>query len=158
MNFPGGRRTSRNCGWTTCNYKKRLPVNEHAGYQAHKVKLNAGHYHLFFLSNWRITALVAGRKYRQGHRVPERWVFGGIDPESKIGFLVLVDDRSSNTLLPLIQRSIAPGSIVYSDQWTAYNGIRHLNVSPAFQHFAVNHQLNFVDPNTGCTTHYIEGI
>ena len=46
--------------------------------------------------------LVARRKYNRGHRVPERWVFGGVDPETNIGFLQIVPDRSANSLLPII--------------------------------------------------------
>lgn len=101
-------------------------------------------------------SLVARRKYSMGHRVPERWVFGGIDPESNTGFLVMVDDRSSATLLPFIERYIEPGSIVCSDQWAAYNGITNINVIPPYQHLTVNHRQNFVDPITGCTTNHIE--
>ena len=36
--------------------------------------------------------MIARRKYNRGHWVPERWVFGSIDIETKHGFLVLVDD------------------------------------------------------------------
>ena len=67
-------------------------------------------------------SVIARRKYHRAHRVSERWAFGGIDPESNLGFLVLVDDRSATTLLPLIQQFIAPGSIIYSDELAAYSG------------------------------------
>ena len=67
-------------------------------------------------------SVIARRKYR----VPERWAFGGIDPESNLGFLVLVGDRSAATLLPLIQQFIAPGSNIHSDART--NG-RFIEVS-----------------------------
>ena len=33
-------------------------------------------------------SLFAKRKYNRGHRVPEQWIFGGYDPETKLGFLV----------------------------------------------------------------------
>ena len=101
-------------------------------------------------------SVIARRKYNRGHRVPERWVFGGIDVETKRGFLVLVDDRSAATLLPLIQRYIEPGSIIHSDQWASYNGIAALNVNPPYVHNVVNHSHNFVDPQTGCTTNHVE--
>ena len=68
-------------------------------------------------------SLIARRKYHRGHSVPERWAFGGIDLESNLRFLVLVDDRSAATLLPLIQQFIAPGSIIHSDEWVAYRNI-----------------------------------
>ena len=34
-------------------------------------------------------SVIARRKYHRGHRVPERWAFGGIDPESNLGFWCL---------------------------------------------------------------------
>ena len=68
-------------------------------------------------------SVIAHRKYHRGHRVPERWAFDGIDSESNLGFLMLVDDRSAVTLLRLIQQFIAPGSIIHSDEWAAYRNI-----------------------------------
>ena len=65
-------------------------------------------------------SVIARRKYHRGHRVPERWVFGGTNPESNLGFLALVDDRSAATPLTLIQQFIGPGSIIHSDEWAAY--------------------------------------
>ena len=103
-------------------------------------------------------SVIARRKYHRGHRVPERWTFGGIDPESNLGFLVLVDDRSAATLLPLIQQFIASGSIIHSDEWAAYRNIAQMNVVPPYQHLTVNHTVNFVDPLTGCTTNHIEAM
>ena len=38
--------------------------------------------------------------------------------------------------------------------WGAYNGI----VAQGFQHDAVSHQYNFVDPNAGVTTNHVEAM
>ena len=38
--------------------------------------------------------------------------------------------------------------------WGAYNGI----AAQGFQHDVVNHQYNFVDPNTGVTTNHVEAM
>ena len=76
-------------------------------------------------------SVIAHRKYRRGHRVPERWAFDEIDLESNVWFLVLVDDHSAATLLSLIQQFIAPGSIIYSDKWAAYRNIARMNMVPA---------------------------
>ncbi|CAB9531600.1 Inherit from opiNOG: protein Hydra magnipapillata [Seminavis robusta] len=58
------------------------------------------------------------RKYHRGHRVEGVWVFGGVEltPEMKV-FAVAVPMRDSETLLPLIVKFIAPGSIIRSDCW-----------------------------------------
>jgi len=45
-----------------------------------------------------------------------------------------------------------PGTIIYSDQWAAYGDITGLG----FQHYKVNHSLNFVNPNNGVHTQNIE--
>ncbi|QQP57462.1 Uncharacterized protein FKW44_002468 [Caligus rogercresseyi] len=60
-------------------------------------------------------SLMAKRKYNRGHLVPERWVFGGYCPDTKEGFLLMVNDRRAATLLPLIMDNIEAGSIIYSD-------------------------------------------
>lgn len=106
--------------------------------------------------------LVAKRKYNVGHIVPERWVFGGIDCHTKLGFLVEVQDRTAETLLPIIQQYIAPGSIIWSDCWAAYGipGQSGISQIPGmnYSHERVNHTTNFVDPLTGCTTNRVEGM
>lgn len=101
-------------------------------------------------------SLVARRKYNQGHLVAERWVFGGYDTTTGVGFLHIVPDRSANSLLPLIEQYIAPGSTIHSDQWAAYNGIAAIPMIPPYVHLTVNHQQNYVDPITGATTNHVE--
>lgn len=76
------------------------------------------------------------RKYHRGHRVEGVWVFGGVErtPERKF-FAMTVSDRTAETLVPLIQRHIHPGSIVHSDCWAAYNGLESQGLVPR----TVNH-------------------
>ncbi|QQP51686.1 Uncharacterized protein FKW44_013120 [Caligus rogercresseyi] len=89
-------------------------------------------------------SLMAKRKYHRGHLVPERWVFGGYCPNTKEGFLFMVENRSATVLLPLIVEN------------AAYGGIPQLPVLPPFQHEVVNHSQNFVDPGTGAHTNNVE--
>ena len=96
-------------------------------------------------------------KYHHG-RAPrsEQWVFGLVDTTSSpsIGYMELVPRRDASTLLPIIQAHTRPGTIIYSDQWRAYNSVAQLpNVST---HSRVNHSLNFVDPVTGVHTQNVE--
>lgn len=99
-------------------------------------------------------SLFARRKYNRGRWVVQKWVFGGWDRDAKVGFLVYVQNRSANTLIPIIQQYILPGTTIYSDCWPAYNQLNELG----YDHRVVNHSRNFVDPQTGVCTNGIEGM
>ena len=95
------------------------------------------------------------RKYNRGRTVDGHWVFGGVERITGECFLVEVQQRDAATLLPIVQNFVRPGSIVYSDEWAAYN---QLAASAACQHQTVNHSIHFVDPQTGAHTQGIEGL
>ena len=93
------------------------------------------------------------RKYNRGHAVEGVWVFGGVErTEERRCFAVPVERRNAETLIPLIVAHIAPGSIILSDLWAAYNFIPE-----DYTHMTVNHSLYFVDPDTGTHINTIEG-
>ena len=97
----------------------------------------------------------AKRKYNVGHRVQGGWVFGGREKDNKSKvFMEAVPDRKADTLLAIIQRWIAPGSIIWSDCWKSYDRIPKL--PEGYKHATVNHSKNFVDPETGTCTNRIE--
>ena len=100
--------------------------------------------------------LVAKCKYNVGHMVPEQWVFGGKDVTTGNGFLVMIPDRTQNTLLPIIETYILPGTTITSDGWRSYQAIPAIPIIPPYVHHTVNHTQNFVDPNTGATTNHVE--
>src|SRR5690348_804842 len=93
-------------------------------------------------------------KYNRGRnlRQRDRWVLGIYDPVKKIGYMEFVDSRDAQTLLPIVQRVVRPGSTVHTDGWRAYNGLPALG----FGHGVVNHSLFFVDPVTGVHTQNVE--
>ena len=66
-----------------------------------------------------------------------------------------MDDSSANTLIPIIQICIRPGTTIISDLWSAYNQIA--NLPQGYTHLTVNHSENFVDPITAAHTQNIEG-
>ena len=55
---------------------------------------------------------------RRGRVIAQRWAFGGYAPATGEGFMVLVPNRTAQTLLPLIRHHIAPGSIILSGPYT----------------------------------------
>ena len=107
--------------------------------------------------------VITKRKYHRGQlRAEEQWFFGGVERGNSTNcFLVPVERRNAETLLPLIARFIKQGSTVISDGWAAYGGIDRIRMlqtnETAYSHFVVNHSENFVDPETGAHTQTIEG-
>ena len=56
------------------------------------------------------------RKYHRGKRVDCVWVFGGIELQSKkCFFFQIAEDRSAQTLIPIILKYIKPGTVILSD-------------------------------------------
>lgn len=92
------------------------------------------------------------RKYHRGHRVEGQWVFGGYERGTGKVFMVPVEFRGADTLLPIISEWIEPGTTIISDWWKAYDCLEN----EGYQHLKVNHSVNFVDPITGAHTNSIE--
>ena len=95
------------------------------------------------------------RKYNRGRIVDGSWVLGGVQRHSKKCFLAVCpqNTRSEAVLLPIIQRYVAPGTLIITDKWKAYVNLgRH-----GYIHEDVNHSQNFVDPESGAHTNSIEG-
>ena len=82
------------------------------------------------------------RKHWRGHHVEGAWVFGGVERESGKVFMEVVEKRDAETLIPLIQKWIAPGTVIISDCWKAYCSLS----AEGFRHLTVNHSLSFTDP------------
>ena len=79
----------------------------------------------------------------------EIWVLGLVDTSFSpaLGYMEVVQQRDAATLLPIINAHVAPGTVVHTDEWAAYNRLGTLpNVT---SHSTVNHSINFVDPVTG---------
>ena len=102
-------------------------------------------------------------KYHRGNPHPglRIWIFGLVERKSNTIILYPVGDRSKDTLIPLIQHHIAPGSTIYSDGWSAYCDLNSLS----YDHFTVLHKYCFkkvyVNQTTNqtvvCHTNAIEG-
>ena len=63
-----------------------------------------------------------------------------------------VNRCDKETLVPIITRECAQGSVIHSDEWLAYSILKSLG----FIHCTVNHQENYVNPASGTNTQGIE--
>jgi hypothetical protein len=97
-----------------------------------------------------------------GRQILGPWVFGMVwkHPDGTVEkrfFHVLRRNRA--TLRPIIERHIAGGTTIISDEWRAYTGLATWNPvhgNQPYVHRTVNHSENFVDPITGTNTQRIE--
>ena len=62
-----------------------------------------------------------------------------VERETNTLLIYPVSDRSEDTLLPIIQRHVEPGSTIYSDGWRAYCGLNDFG----YHHFTVLHKYSF---------------
>ena len=60
----------------------------------------------------------------------------------RIKFVVVDNDRSAASIIPIIRQNIPPTCQIFSDLWAAYNGLTAL----LYVHEVVNHSENFVQP------------
>ena len=72
--------------------------------------------------------VIVRRKFNRGRVLKQLGLFGGTERLSKKRFFVTLngptgDKRNSATLLPLIEKYIESGSIIYRDAWQAYKSI-----------------------------------
>ena len=81
-----------------------------------------------------------------------QWVVGGIESDSRKSFLIPVDKRDEQTLLPIIQKWIKPGTTIISDCWKAYTNLEKYG----YTHKTLNHSEEFVNKD-GDSTNKIEG-
>ena len=82
-------------------------------------------------------------KYHRGRRVDGVWVFGGIDRTTRETFFTTVEDRSAETLIPILLQNVKTDSTIYSDCWKSYGKLKEYFAA----HKTVNHSLHFVRPD-----------
>ena len=58
-----------------------------------------------------------------------------------LGYVQVVPRRDAATLLPIIQQHVQPGTVIWSDQWAAYNQVGRL--AGVASHDTVNYSVAF---------------
>ena len=93
------------------------------------------------------------------------WVFGIFDETTRNVHFEFVRDRKQETLFPIIKKFVAPGTMIWSDEFASYTGGPNRNPNQPtplallgpYMHQYVNHKEHFIDPITGAHTNGIEG-
>ena len=65
-------------------------------------------------------------------------------------------NRKAETLLAIIHDTVLEGTTIVHDSWSSYNKIKDF-VLKKYKDERVNHEFNFLDPETGAHTNKIEG-
>ena len=81
------------------------------------------------------------RKCNRGRGVEGNWVLGGICRETKEIFLMKVEKRDKDTLIPINEKYVEIESTIISDCWAAYKCLSKWG----YQHDTVDHSEHFVD-------------
>ncbi len=96
----------------------------------------------------------AKRKYNRGYnRGIQQCIFGMLDVTTKKCVLKLVENRKSETLIPIITQHCVPNCKIHSDEAPMYAPLNEMG----FVHRTVCHTDNFVSPN-GVHTNNIESF
>lgn len=95
------------------------------------------------------------RKYHRGRRVKGHWILGLIEDGSDDLRLEICPDniRSAAVLVPLIQKHVAPGTLIRTDGWKGYSSLKRLE----YLYETVNHSKEFVTEE-GVHTNRIESM
>ncbi|CEF60518.1 Transposase, ISXO2-like domain-containing protein [Strongyloides ratti] len=98
--------------------------------------------------------LFARRKNHAGRMLGQQRCFGGVCRETKECFVEPVADQTSETLMEVLKRRVAPETLIISDMWRGYSQVS----ASGYEHLKVNHKYNFVDPLTNAHTQNIERV
>ena len=80
-------------------------------------------------------------KYNRGKPCGQKiWIFRIIG-SSNLLVLYPVDNRNAETLIPLIQNHVEPGTRIFSDNWAAYFQLNELGN----HHFTVTHNIKVIE-------------
>ena len=79
------------------------------------------------------------RKYKRGRIKVTFWILGRV-------YLFSVLNRKKETMQYFINKLIKKDTIVYTDEWAAYNWMG--DDESGYLHGKVNHSINYVSPGT----------
>ena len=103
---------------------------------------------------WDEAALSARQKHHRGRYRQPVWVLGGVQADSNVCMLKVVERRDAQTLQSIIRSVTVAGSTIVTDGWRAYQGLSNHGLF----HWSVDHSRHFVNPYHRKHTNRIEGL
>ena len=73
--------------------------------------------------------------------------------KSNKGFITIIENKSKEVVLPIINKVVRPGSIIHTDKAKVYNSLKN---NPEFTHKSIVHKYNFVDYKENVHTQNVE--
>ncbi|XP_042218336.1 uncharacterized protein LOC121863648 [Homarus americanus] len=98
--------------------------------------------------------MFGSRKDSLGHAIEGYWVLGGIQRGTRRVFLVIVKDRTEQTLLAAIKRCVLPGTVIITDDWKGYKNLQN----EGYEHRTAIHSNKFAESETESTMQNIQRL
>ena len=76
------------------------------------------------------------RKYNRGKPTKRFWVFGMVERHTRKSHFQCVEKRDRDTLIPIIAKHVAPGTVIHHDDWGAYTHLEREGYSNPKRVFA----------------------
>lgn len=97
------------------------------------------------------------KAHRGRFPVLQTWALGMVDCSTAPGkgLFVLIPDKSAKSILPLINKHVRPGTIIYTDEAKVY---KKLSEEKTFEHKFVTHKYCFVDYKKNVHTQNVESF
>ena len=92
------------------------------------------------------------RKDSRGRQTKRIWVFGIAERSTKKTCFIPVENRTKETLLPIIQSKVSVDAMIFHDDWPVYRNLEDIG----YRHDTVIHKKEFVS-KSGVCTNSIEG-
>lgn len=92
------------------------------------------------------------QKYQRGHTTKRQWVFGMAERSTRKTYFIPVENRTKETLLPIIQNKVKTETMIFHDDWPVYRNLEDVG----YKHDTVVHKNEFVS-KSGVCTNSIEG-
>lgn len=137
-----------------CKIKKKLTSKINIYYENNPIRLG-GINKCVQIDETKLNHNVKAHRGRSA--VIPTWAITMVDTTTTpaLGYAEVVPDRSSKTMIPIIEKIVRSGTIIQTDEWKSYNPLSNMD---CYEHRKITHKYNFVDPITKVHTQHVESF